>query len=71
MAVAGENFVFTPCNLTGNVSLVVYDAQGNVVEDITSSARIDVNTAGYAQGIYFYLATDEAGFCKTGKLLVK
>ena len=71
VAVAGECFVFTPRNLEGNVSLLVYDAKGNVVADVLSADSMSVNTAGYAAGIYFYLATDEAGYQKTGKLLVK
>jgi hypothetical protein len=41
------------------------------VADVLSAGRLDINTTGYATGIYFYLATDEAGFQKTGKLLVK
>ena len=68
---AGESFVFVPRNLTGNVSLVVYDAKGNVVANVLSADRMIVDTAGYAAGIYFYLATDEAGYQKTGKLLIK
>ena len=68
---AGESFVFVPRNLTGNVSLVVYDAKGNVVANMLSADRMFIDTAGYATGIYFYLATDEAGYQKTGKLLIK
>lgn len=67
----GESFLFVPRNLDGNVSLLVYDAKGNVVANVLSDGRMDVDTAGYAAGIYFYLATDEAGYQKTGKLLVK
>jgi len=68
---AGESFVFTPRNLDGNVSLKIFDAKGNVVADLLFAERADVNTTGYTPGIYFYLATDEAGYQKTGKLLVK
>ena len=71
VVVAGECFVFTPRNLDGSVSLLVYDAKGNVVADVLSIDSMSVSTAGYAAGIYFYLATDEAGYQKTGKLLVK
>ena len=71
VAVAGESFVFVPRNLDGNVSMLVYDTKGNVVADVLSAGRLDINTTGYAAGIYFYLATDEVGFRKTGKLLVK
>ena len=68
---AGKSFVFVPRNLTGNVLLVVYDAKGNVVANVLSADRMILDTTGYAAGIYFYLATDEAGYQKTGKLLVK
>lgn len=68
---AGEEFVFTQRNLDGNVSLKVFDAKGSVVADLLFAERVGVNISGYAPGIYFYLATDEAGYQKTGKLLVK
>ena len=69
--VAGECFSFVPRDLEGDVSLVVYDAKGNIVYSIVSQSKIEVNTAGYSSGIYFYMATDATGFKKTGKLLVK
>ncbi|MBQ2126603.1 MAG: T9SS type A sorting domain-containing protein, partial [Bacteroidaceae bacterium] len=69
--VAGESFRFAARNLDGNVSLVVYDAKGNVVHSAVAQSEFEVSTAGYASGVYFYMATDAAGFKKTGKLLVK
>ena len=71
VAVAGESLVFTPRNLDGNVSLLVYDAKGSVVYSTVAGGNIEVCTAGYDAGVYFYMATDEAGFQNTGKLLVK
>ena len=67
----GNSFCFTPRDLDGDVSLCVYDAKGNVVYSAVSSDGFEVCTAGYAPGVYFYMAMDAAGFKKTGKLLVK
>ncbi len=68
---AGDSFCFVPCDLDGNVSLEVYDTKGNVVHRAVAQGEIEVCTAGYSAGVYFYMATDAAGFKKTGKLLVK
>ena len=68
---AGESFRFASRDLDGDVSLVLYDAKGNVVHSVVSQGEFEVCTAGYDAGIYFYMATDAAGFKKTGKLLVK
>ena len=68
---AGESFRFVARDLEGDVSLVVYDAKGSVVYSAVSQSDFEVNTAGYSAGVYFYMATDAAGFKKTGKLLVK
>ena len=68
---AGESFRFVARDLEGDVSLVIYDAKGNVVLSAVGQSEIEVNTAGYGAGVYFYMATDAAGFKKTGKLLVK
>jgi hypothetical protein len=67
----GEDFRFVPRDLDGEVSLEIYDAKGNIVYSVVSQSEIEVSTAGYSAGIYFYMATDVAGFKKTGKLLVK
>ncbi len=67
----GESFRFAARDLDGDVSLVVYDAKGNVVCSVVAQSDFEVSTAGYSAGIYFYMATDAAGFKKTGKLLVK
>ena len=68
---AGESLFFVPRDLDGDVSLVVYDAKGNVVHSAIAQGEFEVSTVGYGAGIYFYMATDAAGFKKTGKLLVK
>ena len=68
---AGDSFCFVPRDLDGEVSLTVYDAKGNVVHSAVSKNEIKVSTVGYSAGIYFFMATDAAGFKKTGKLLVK
>ena len=68
---AGESFRFVPRDLDGDVSLVVYDTNGNAVFSTIAQGEMEVSTAGYSAGIYFYMATDAAGFKKTGKLLVK
>ena len=68
---AGESFRFVARDLEGDVSLVVYDAKGNVVHSAVAQCEFEVSTVGYSAGIYFYMATDAAGFKKTGKLLVK
>ena len=67
----GESFRFAARDLDGDVLLVVYDAKGNVVHSAVAQSEFEVSTAGYASGVYFYMATDAAGFKKTGKLLVK
>ena len=68
---AGENFRFAPRDLDGDVSLVVYDTKGNAVFSTVAHGEVEVCTAGYEAGVYFYMATDVTGFKKTGKLLVK
>ena len=71
VVVCGDDFRFVPRDLDGEVSLEIYDAKGNIVYSVVSQSEIEVSTAGYSAGIYFYMATDVAGFKKTGKLLVK
>ena len=68
---AGESFRFAPRDLEGDVSLVVYDAKGNMVHSAVAQGEMEVCTAGYEAGVYFYMATDAEGYKKTGKLLVK
>ena len=67
----GESFRFAARDLNSDVSLVVYDAKGNVVYSVVAQSEFEVSTADYSAGVYFYMATDAAGFKKTGKLLVK
>jgi hypothetical protein len=67
----GESFRFVARDLVGDVSLVVYDAKGSVLHSTVANGEIEVPTACYTPGVYFYMATDAAGFKKTGKLLVK
>lgn len=67
----GSSFVFEPRNLTGMVDLIVYSSNGSIIFNQKSDGQIDVPTGGFASGVYFYMAVDETGFRKTGKLLVK
>lgn len=68
---AGESFVFETRSLSGPVSLAIYDSGGTIMFNASAIDRFDVSTAGYPTGVYFYMATDKSGYCKTGKLLVK
>ena len=71
VAKAGENFVFEARELAGSVTLVVYDSSGAVMFRSSAGERISVPTNGFPAGVYFYMGTDEGGYCKAGKLLVK
>ena len=71
VVLSGSDFVFVPKNLAGASNLKVYDAKGNVICNEKSTDRITVSTIALPLGIYFYMATDEAGYKKTGKLLIK
>lgn len=68
---AGEDFVFVPQNIDGAMRLVLYDARGNVLSKQSSADTISVSTIGYESGVYFYMLTDDSGYKKTGKLLVR
>ncbi len=68
---AGEDFVFVPQNIDGTMQLVLYDARGNVLSKQSSADTISVSTIGYESGVYFYMLTDDSGYKKTGKLLVR
>lgn len=68
---SGESFIFESRNLIGMVQLTVYASNGSVVYDEKDTYKFDVATDGLASDVYFYMATDEDGFRKTGKLLVK
>lgn len=68
---AGDKFVFEPRNLLRSVQLTVYASNGTIVYRHRSDGRIEVPTNAFASGVHFYMAVDEAGFRKTGKLLVK
>jgi hypothetical protein len=68
---AGEALAFVPNMLEGNVSVVVYDSKGSVVSRGAGTNEIVIVTAGFVPGVYYYMATDSAGYKKTGKLLVK
>ena len=68
---AGDALTFVPNMLEGNISVVVYDSKGNDVSRGAGSKEIIVETAGFTPGVHFYMAADEAGYRKTGKLLVK
>lgn len=68
---AGEKFRFVPQNLTGDMTLTVYNASGATIHRSSSAQPVEVTTGGQPAGVYFYMATDKAGFQKTGKLLIK
>ena len=68
---AGDVLTFVPNMLEGSVNVMVYDSKGNVVANDSDTKDIVIQTADFASGVYFYMATDEAGYKKTGKLLVK
>ena len=68
---AGEAYTFVPNMLQGVVNVVVYSSKGEIVASGASTNGIVVETAGFVPGVYFYMAADEAGYKKTGKLLVK
>ena len=68
---AGSDFIFAPQELTGKVSLTIYNSKGGVVYSVASQNRMDVKTDNFAIGVYFYMAEDEAGYKESGKLLVK
>ncbi len=71
VVVAGESLTFVPRMLKGNVTVVVYDSKGCVVARAAGTKGIVVETAGLVPGVHFYMATDEAGYRNTGKLLLK
>ena len=68
---AGEDFEFVPKGLTGNVKVSIYDSKGNIVGNGCGTESIVIKTEGYTPGVHFFMATDDAKFQKTGKLLVK
>lgn len=68
---AGEAFEFVPVGLTGKVKVVIYNSKGSVLASESSSSDMRISTAGFKPGVHFFMATDESGFKKTGKLLVK
>jgi hypothetical protein len=67
----GDEFVFVAQNLVGSVRLKLFDSKGNVVYDVVEKERHLVATLQLSQGVYFYMGTDEDGYRKVGKLLVK
>ena len=71
VVLAGEKFSFVPRGLEGVVSIMVYDSAGRLMTKERGTGRIDVPTSGYTTGVYYYIASDQAGYRKTGKLLVK
>ena len=71
VVMAGERFSFVPRGLEGAVSITLYDSAGRMMARESGIGRIDVSTSGYPAGVYYYIASDQAGYRKTGKLLVK
>lgn len=68
---AGETFEFVPCALKGNVDVTIYNSKGDIVARGTGADRVSIKTVGLVPGVHFYMAIDEGGYRKTGKLLVK
>ena len=66
----GDNITFVPQKLTGKVNIKLYTARGELLYSEVDEAAQTVSTAGFAQGVYFYIATDEAGFKEAGKLVI-
>lgn len=71
VVMAGERFSFVSRGLEGAVSITLYDSAGRMMTRERGTGRIDVSTSGYPAGVYYYIASDQAGYRKTGKLLVK
>lgn len=71
VVMAGERFSFVPRGLEGAVSITLYDSAGRMMTRESGTGRIDISTSGYPTGVYYYIASDQAGYRKTGKLLVK
>lgn len=66
----GEDISFIPQKTTGKVKIELYTAKGELLYSGADEAAQIVSTAGFAQGVYFYAAIDEAGFKEVGKLVV-
>jgi PKD repeat protein len=71
VVMAGERFSFVSRGLEGIVSITLYDSAGRMMTRERGTGRIDISTSGYTTGVYYYIASDQAGYRKTGKLLVK
>ncbi len=67
----GQDLRFIPQNLAGSVKIKVFDAKGNVVRLERGVNKVNISTIGLNDGLYIYSATDEQGYMKTGKLLLK
>ena len=68
---AGDSFVFVPGNIDGALDVTVYNSVGEVMFHSAATGTVVVPTGDFGPAVYFYMATDEVGFRKTGKLLVK
>ncbi len=68
---AGEPFEFIPRALAGVVEVTIFNGKGEVVAREASAGKVVVNTEDFVPGVHFYMAVDEAGYKKTGKLLAK
>jgi hypothetical protein len=66
----GEDISFIPQKTTGKVKIELYTAKGELLYSAADESAQTVSTAGFAQGVYFYAAIDEAGFKEVGKLVV-
>lgn len=67
----GDVLTFVPRNLSGIVEVNIFNSKGTVVLSNKSASTLKLNTAGLTPGVHFYMASDEQGYKKTGKLLIK
>ncbi len=67
----GEAFIFSSRGFEGNVTLVLYNSAGKVVHRCQLQGQVSLSTIGYTPGVYFYDITEETGYRKVGKLLIK
>ena len=67
----GDVLTFVPRNLSGVVEVNIFNSKGTVVLSNKSASTLKLNTAGLTPGVHFYMASDEQGYKKTGKLLIK
>ena len=58
-------------DIDGDLDVTIYNSVGEVMFHSAATGTVAVPTGDFRPAVYFYMATDAAGFKKTGKLLVK